>query len=147
MKSQKEILRIVKEGRDSKCLDGRDYSRLADFFPVEDWDVFGFELKEGASHEPKIWTRENILKKVQDDVSFGFEKALNRRGISSGFMYEVVKMWLWVLNDEELMNFDDYPMYGLPLFKAVAIKYGFNNPIGDDTGSEEEYDDYYDYED
>jgi len=31
-------------------------------------------------------------------------------------------------------------MYGLPLFKATAIKYGFPNPIGDDSGSERKYD-------
>jgi hypothetical protein len=30
-------------------------------------------------------------------------------------------------------------MYGLPIFKATAQKYGFNNPIGEDTGSEEKY--------
>jgi hypothetical protein len=30
-------------------------------------------------------------------------------------------------------------MYGLPLFKATALKYGFNNPIGDDLGSEDKY--------
>lgn len=39
-------------------------------------------------------------------------------------------------------------MYGLPLFKATALLYGFDNPIGDDSGSEEYYneEDYY-YED
>ena len=31
-------------------------------------------------------------------------------------------------------------MYGLPLFKATAEKYGFDNPIGDDTGRENYYD-------
>jgi len=39
-----------------------------------------------------------------------------------------------------LENFDSYAMYGLPLYKATALKYGFKNPIGDDDGDEEEYD-------
>lgn len=26
-------------------------------------------------------------------------------------------------------------MYGLPLFKATAVKYGWENPIGDDNGT------------
>ena len=30
-------------------------------------------------------------------------------------------------------------MYGLPIFKATAVKYGFENPIGEDTGSEKKY--------
>ena len=86
----------------------------------------------------KPFTRENVLKQLEKDVAFGFEKALGKRGISSSFMYEVVKMWNWVL-EEGLENFDNYPMYGLPLFKATAVKYGFDNPIGDDDGDEEEY--------
>ena len=68
------------------------------------------------------------------DVAFGFEKALDKRGISSGLMYSVVKMWLRVLEDE-LAKSDAYAQYGLPLFKAVAVKYGFPNPIGEDLGT------------
>ena len=29
---------------------------------------------------------------------------------------------------------NDYRFYGLPLFKAMAVKYGWNNPIGEDNG-------------
>ena len=36
-------------------------------------------------------------------------------------------------------------MYGLPLLKAVAVKYGFKNPIGDDEGTEDKYSESYDY--
>jgi len=40
-----------------------------------------------------------------------------------------------------LENWDEseYAQYGLPLFKATAVKYGFSNWIGDDTGSEDKY--------
>ena len=34
---------------------------------------------------------------------------------------------------------DNYRYYGLPLFKATALKYGFDNPIGDDYGDECKY--------
>jgi hypothetical protein len=47
-------------------------------------------------------------------------------------------MWLWVL-DDELADFEAYAQYGLPLFKRVAVKYGFENPIGDDNGDEFQY--------
>lgn len=53
-------------------------------------------------------------------------------------MFDVVKEWLFILEDP-LKYFDDYSMYGLPLFKAVAVKYGFDNPIGEDDGSEDKY--------
>ena len=66
----------------------------------------------------KPYTRENILEALQSDVAFGFEKALDKRGLSSGMMFEVVKMWNWILNeDDELANWgdDNYAMYGLPI--------------------------------
>ena len=141
MKTRKEILNAIKNGRKSECLDHRDFSRLAEFFPEENLETFGFELKEGMEWKQKELTHENIVAQLKSDVSFGFEKALNKRGLSSEFMYEVVKMWLWVL-DDELADFEEYAMYGLPLFKAVALKYGFENRIGEDKGKELKYEEH-----
>jgi len=127
-------------GRESACLDGRDMSRLASFIPESDLKKFGLELKEEfvGKHEHKAWTRENILAQLKEDVAFGFEKALDKRGLSSGLMYAVVRMWNFVL-EEGLEDFDKYAQYGLPLFKATAEKYGFPNPISSDAGDEPEY--------
>ena len=72
-------------------------------------------------------TRENVLSHLEKDVAFGFEKALNKRGISAAMMHAVVKMWNWIL-EEGLENNDAYDPYGLPLFEATATKYGFENP-------------------
>ncbi len=139
-----KTLEYIAENYKSETIDGRDFHRLAQFIPFDMLPKFGIEPsdewndKEKWDANVKPFTRENILKQLESDVAFGFEKALNKRGISSGLMYEVVKMWNWIL-EEGLEDFDNYPMYGLPLFKATAVKYGFDNPIGDDTGSEEEY--------
>lgn len=126
----------------SKTLDGRDLHRLMRFIPESMLPKFGIELKEEyvGKHKHLEFTRENILEQLEQDVAFGFEKALNRRGISSSLMYEVVSMWNWIL-EEGLESFDDYAYYGLPLFKATAVKYGFNNPIEEDEGNEQKYED------
>jgi hypothetical protein len=131
----------VKESYKSQTLDGRDISRLSVFVPETMLKDFGLELKDDfvGKHTHKEWTRENVIDQLRDDVAFGFEKALNQRGISSGLMFEVVKMWNWIL-EEGLEDHQEYPMYGLPLFKATAVKYGFPNPIGEDSGSEYKYD-------
>jgi len=133
-------LEQVKEQYTSQTLDGRDLDRLAQFIPEDQLSYFGLQLREDAkgTHTHIEFNRENILTQLKKDVEFGFEKALNQRGISAGLMFDVVRMWNWILEDG-LENFDAYPMYGLPLFKATAIKYGFPNPIGEDTGSEEKY--------
>jgi len=142
MLNRKQILEAIEAGKKSECLDGRDFSRLCDFFPVKDWKKLGFSLEEGEKPpKAKPFTTQNILKQLKADLEFAFEKARNQRGISSSFMYEVIKMWMWILEDP-LQDFDEYTMYGLPLYKAVALKYGFNNPIGEDSGSEGKYEEY-----
>ena len=122
-------------------LDGRDLSRLCGFFPVADWAKLECKLADGAAPPPvDEWTRDNIVLQMSSDLAFSFEKAINKRGISSSLMYEVMKMWMWVL-DDELEHMDQYAQYGLPLYKAIAVKYGLDNPIGNDTGSEFKYSD------
>lgn len=111
--------------------------RLRQFLTVEqaksiDWEV----LKQ--YHKTIEFTKQNVLKQLESDVAFGFKKALEKNLLISKLMFDVVKEWLFILEDP-LKDFDDYSMYGLPLFKAVAVKYGFDNPIGEDDGSEDKY--------
>jgi hypothetical protein len=138
MKTKQQILDAVKGGKESQCMDGRDFSRLADFYEKSDWGLFGFDPETEGDFKREELTESNVLVKLESDLDFAFEKALGRRCISSSFMYEVIKMWMWVL-DDELQDFDSYAMYGLPLYKAVALKYGFPNQIGDDDGWEDKY--------
>lgn len=135
-----KTLQQVKEMYKSNTIDGRDLYRLAQFIPENELSDFGLELKEEnkGTHTHKEFTKENILEQLKEDVAFGFEKALNQRGISSSLMYDVVSMWNWILEDG-LEDFDDYAQYGLPLFKETAVLYGFDNPIGNDDGSESKY--------
>lgn len=142
MLTREQVLEGVRTKQLERVLDGRNYERLADFFPVSDWPLLGFKLAEGVSPpEPKPWTEEVIKQFLEADVSFAFEKAFGKRGISAGLMYGVVKMWMWVLEDAELASetTNDYAQYGLPFLKAVAVKYGFPNPIGTDRGNEHKY--------
>lgn len=137
----KTLEQIKAEYKTTNCMDGRDLARLMQFFPESDLAHFGMELKAGVTHEPKEFTRENVLEQLKKDVGLGFEKALDQRGISAGLMYSVVSMWNWIL-EEGLEAYNDdtgYAQYGLPLFKATAVKYGFDNPIGDDAGTEDKY--------
>lgn len=139
-----KTLEFIAKHYKSQCLDNRDIFRLAQFIPFNMIKKFGIRPEAEWNNEEKWnstvkpFTRENVLIQLQKDVEFGFEKALGKRGISSSFMYSVVKMWNWIL-EEGLEDFDDYSVYGLPLFKATALKYGFENPIGDDSGSEDKY--------
>lgn len=135
MKTLEQILQYK-----SEAIDGRDVSRLVKFIPEPMLKQMGIELKPEfiGKHVAEPFTRENVLEELRGDLSFAFEKALDKRGISASCMYNVVQMWNWVL-EEGLENFDEYAQYGLPLLKATALKYSFPNEIGDDTGAEYRY--------
>lgn len=138
MKTRERVLEEIKAGKKSQTLDGRDFGRLAMYFEDENVKYFGFDVKPGKKIKPKKWTKKNILKELEKDLAFAFYKALDKRGISSGLMHDVIKMWLWVL-DDPLMYCEEYAQYGLPLYKKVAVKYGFKNQIGEDYGNESKY--------
>ena len=135
MKTLEQIIKNYK----SDTLDGRDLNRIALFLPNSELNKLGLSCDD-EKREILPFTREKVMELLEDDLEFAFEKALNQRGLSSACMFEVIKMWNWIL-DEGLEDWsdDDYAMYGLPLYKATALKYGFNNPIGDDSGSESKY--------
>lgn len=139
----KTIEQIKKEYK-SETIDGRDLHRLAQFIPESELGDFGLQLKEGVTHEHTEMTKDAVLTQLKSDLAFSFSKALGKRGISAGCMYEVVKMWMYVLEDD-LQNMTDYAQYGLPFFKAVAVKYGLDNPIGGDCGDEYKYSSEADY--
>lgn len=132
MITKEQALEGVRKGRpyerDScEMVDCRDYYRLIDFFPAEEWHHFGFELSNDAPPQiPLDWTEEIILAHLKSDLDFAFEKSIHHRGISSSLMYNVIKMWLWVLEDD-LVNYKRYAPYGMPLYEAVAEKYNFPN--------------------
>lgn len=119
MKNLKQIQKDFK----GNALDRRDIARLARFIPENKLKDFGLKLTDEAKGKYKhiAFTRKNVLNQLKADLIFAFTKALNKRGISSSFMYDVIEMWNWILEDG-LENFTDYAQYGLPLFKAIALK-------------------------
>ena len=140
MKTKEEILENYKEW--ATFLDDRFGRRFINFLTEEEMEKIGYTLNDEfkGKHEPKEWTRENILAQLKEDVEFGFQKALDQRGISSSLMFDVVRKWNKVLEEGlEDWDEDEYAMYGLPLFKATAVKYGWENQIGDDDGTEDYY--------
>lgn len=111
--------------------------RLRQFLTVEQAKSIDWEVSK-QYHNTIEFTKQNVLKQLESDVSFGFKIALEKNTLFSKLMFDVVKEWLFILEDP-LKDFNKYDKYGLLLFKAVAIKYGFDNPIGTDKGSEDKY--------
>lgn len=120
-------LEFVKEHIDEIEMDDfcdrRFTKKLLDFLPVEEWETFGFKQKEKREHNPKEWTKENIIIQLKEDLEFAIEKAINHRGISASLMYDVLRSWCMIL--ENGLEKTAYGWYGDKLIKAVDEYYNF----------------------
>ena len=138
MKSVKWVLDNYKDLQ--TFLDDRFGRRFAEFLSVEQMKQIGIELKDEykATHIPKVWSEENVLAQLKEDVEFGIEKATNHRAISANLMFDVCKSWCVIL--ENGLEKTEYGWYGDKLFKAIDEKYGFGlvqEDTFDDTFYEE----------
>jgi len=101
------------------------------------------EAKEFLKPEvkPEEWktkelTEEAIIKEMRDYMEFALGKADNHRGISSSRSIDHYRNWLFLLDDNELLEFlnneENYENYGVPILKKICDKYNF--PFPDDEG-------------
>lgn len=80
LKNIEEVIKTYK----SNAFDEMDISRLTIFISEENIYLLGLELDEEykGKHVPIEFTKENVLKQLEQDVRFGFDKAFEQRGIS-----------------------------------------------------------------
>lgn len=85
-----------------------------------------------ADWVPRTLTDEAIRGEMCGYMAFAWEKALGHRGISANRSVEKFAAWLWLLGDDDTLAFaeddDNYAQYGVPVLKAISVKYGFPFP-------------------
>lgn len=132
MKTPREIFDRIKQ------VENRDYMGfstgvLLGYLPYKKAKEF---LKEEATEEE--WKHDNPSEKqvkgdMEEYMGFALGKVEDHRGISSGRSIEKMTEWLWLLGDDELVNFatdsEHYENYGAPILKKICDKYGIENDI------------------
>jgi len=100
---------------------------VTDFYPV----AYKPEYKSKC---PEL-TKENVIKSMKDYMSFAWEKANDKRGISANRSIDHFKGWLWLLGDEEGIEYlkANYVPYGKPGLAYICKKYGCKNEDNGDT--------------
>ena len=114
----------IDEFEEDKFIDSRFTKRFVDFLPTSEWHKFGFRYVGKEEHIPKEWTEENVLEQLKKDVEFGYEKAVDERGISSELMAMVVNAWCKVLQNGLNLDGND-GWYHVKQFTTVAKHYGW----------------------
>lgn len=112
------------EFEEDTFFDRRFTKRFLDFVPTEEYEKYGFKYTGEEELVPKEWTEENILEQLKRDVEFGYEKAVDKRGISSELMAMVVNAWCKVLQNGLNLNGND-GYYHIKQFTTVAKHYGW----------------------
>lgn len=136
MKTQAEIIARIKEVEAS----GEDFfgamrNDLLQFLTFENAKEF---LKEDATEEAwnEIRTKAGIsgegddsmvIKEMLDYLPFAWDKANNCRGLSAGRSIDHMKAYLWLLGDNELLDYaeNSYCLYGKNVLKKISEKYNF----------------------
>ena len=78
------------------------------------------------------YTREGVIAKMKDYMSFAWGKVEGHRGLSTSRSVDKMRAWLWLLEDHATLAFanDDcnYTQYGAPILKMICEEYGFDIP-------------------
>lgn len=84
-------------------------------------------LKEGVTEDEwgqRFVTVEDVKNHAKDYLVFAMGKADNHRGISAGRSIDHFRTWAWLTGDAAFIKAvedADYPNYGAPILKAVAV--------------------------
>jgi hypothetical protein len=128
MKTHEQIIERIRRHDDPL---GFTTEAIIDFLPFAaareflEPDVTAEEWAELA----RPLTREAVIEQMRDYMEFAWGKVEGHRGISASRSVMKMTAWLWLIDDEALVENRDYPQYGAPILHAVCAKYGFGIPV------------------
>ena len=95
------------------------------YFPYLPLEFLKTQVKEGVSDEVikeeimSELTRENIIKEIKDYLPFAWGKARDGRGISASRSIDHFKVYFWILDAYDKIDWADYEMYGKPILEQI----------------------------
>lgn len=132
MRTTEEVAKKINEDRGD--IFGFTREVLLEFLPFE---LVKSHLKDGVTEaqweEERVdLTPENVINAMQDYMAFAWTKVEDHRGMSAGRSITKMQAWLWLLEDDDLIDYCDshYAPYGAPALKAICEKYHFAIPAG-----------------
>lgn len=135
MKTMEQIQEKIKE--ENKKFLSFFTSAVIDFLPfeqVEEYlnDEYLKKIESGEEKwEQKELTRENVIDAMREYMPFAWEKAENHKGISASRSISKFKAWLWLIDEYDAIEWDNYENYGCPILKQITDIYGFDMPSSD----------------
>jgi len=102
-----------------------------------EWKDIEPHVKEGVTRDnfcgdegfedPVPFCYECVFDDMKQYMKFAIGKVINHRGISASRSIEKMRIWLWILGDDEAIEFlnndSNYENYGAPMLKFICEKY------------------------
>lgn len=135
IKTQDEIVKHYRTTKDEDFFGfaGEVFIPYLDFQPAREF------LKPDTSLTAESWkqyplTEEGVIGEMKSYMEFAWDKASNHRGLSAGRSVEKMRAWLWLLGNDELIEYaeEHYQNYGAPILLKICQAYNF--PVPDDEG-------------
>lgn len=134
MRTQEQILDRIKEIKEEDFF-GFATGVLVGYLDFEHAKPFLKDEVTKDQWKPSTTVSNYIVEEMKDYMHFAWEKALNHRGLSAGRSVQKMETWLWMIEDDELLEFikedGNYSPYGGPILKKICEKYKFEIPEGE----------------
>jgi hypothetical protein len=86
------------------------------------------KVSEEEWKEPLPYEEDKIVEQMREYMSFAWDKANNKKGISASRSMSHYTAWIFLLNDEDnFPNLLNYEYYGKENLAKICTFYGFNN--------------------
>lgn len=135
MRTNEEIIKRISEIDENSIF---DHVR-GDLLYYLDFESLKHLVKEELLEEfqekwvPKSQERELVLKEAFEYMSFAWDKANNFRGLSAMRSLDHYKAWLFILGDEDKIDFENYNCYGKNVLAKICELYSWDYSQWDDN--------------
>jgi epoxyqueuosine reductase QueG len=86
------------------------------------------KVSEEEWKEPLPYEEDKIVEQMREYMSFAWDKANNKKGISASRSMSHYTAWIFLLNDEDnFPNLLNYEYYGKENLAKICAFYGFSN--------------------
>ena len=128
MKTVKDIIEKLSNYRQKNDIfQDMTISDLVEYLPYNAAEQFLKDEVTSKDWEPRILIKETVIKEIKDYMPFAVGKAIGERGLSSLRNISHFKNWMWLIEDEDTLEFlnndGNYSMYGKPMLIEICKKY------------------------
>jgi len=143
MRTDDEIIARIVAVKDDDWI-GTQRGELIRRLPLDAAREFLTKEADVADWKPLPRDRDYVLMELVDYMSYAWDKANNRRGLSAGRSLDHMTSWLWLMAEDKFlaaMHMRDYSHYGKSQLRAICERFNVDwRELDDGRWANDDYD-------